>query len=242
MRERSLSFGSEAARYDRARPSYPDALVDRLVAGGADRVLDIGCGTAKAGRLFAARGCDVLGVEPDERMAAYAREHGIEVEVAPFEEWEPRGRRFDLAISAQAWHWVDPVRAIPKVAEALRPGGRLAVFWNRKERDELSDAIDPLYERLAPEIWATRDIEGRDYKAELEGSNALTAVESWSYEHERLYTRAEWLDVLGTYSDHIILAERRREELFEAVADSIDANGGERRVRYTTKVVTAVRI
>ncbi len=241
MRERSLSFGSDAARYDRARPSYPEALVDRLVTDGADRVLDIGCGTAKAGRLFAARGCKVLGVEPDERMAAYARQNGIEVEVAPFEEWEPRGRTFDLAISAQAWHWVDPAHGIPKAAEAVRPGGLLALFWNRMERDELSDAIEPIYERLDPEVWAARDTETRNYLAELQDSNAFTAVESSSYEHERVYTRAEWLDVVGTYSDHILLPAALRDELFTAVGEAIDANGGKRRVRYTTEVVTAVR-
>jgi SAM-dependent methyltransferase len=243
MRARSLSFGTEAERYDRARPSYPDALVDRLLADGAQRVLDIGCGTGKAARLFVSHGCDVLGVEADERMAAVARvASGVEVEVASFEDWAPRGRTFDLAVCAQAWHWIDPARGIPKAAEALRPGGRIAVFWNRKERDAVGDALDAIYERLAPEIWATNDLEGRNYVDELESADALTTVESWSYEHERLYTRAEWLDVLGTYSDHILLPAATREELFDAVGASIDAQGGERLVRYTTEVITAVRL
>ncbi|MCU1426215.1 MAG: methyltransferase type 11, partial [Actinomycetia bacterium] len=84
-RGRAESFGADAARYDRARPSYPAALVDALTVDEPHEVLDIGCGTGIASRLFAARGCHVLGVEIDERMAAVAREHGIDVELGAFE-------------------------------------------------------------------------------------------------------------------------------------------------------------
>jgi len=50
--------------------------------------------------------------------------------VAKFEDWDPVGRTFDAVIAAQAWHWVDPVAGAAKAAAVLRPGGRLAVFWN----------------------------------------------------------------------------------------------------------------
>ncbi len=62
-RGRALSFGGVAALYDRARPSYPAALIDDLMAWEPREVLDVGCGTGKAARLVAERGCDVLGVE-----------------------------------------------------------------------------------------------------------------------------------------------------------------------------------
>ncbi|HUD80594.1 MAG TPA: methyltransferase domain-containing protein [Streptosporangiaceae bacterium] len=73
-REVAESFGSDAARYDRARPSYPGALIDRIIAGspGAD-VLDVGCGTGIAARQFQAAGCRVLGVDPDPRVADLTR-------------------------------------------------------------------------------------------------------------------------------------------------------------------------
>ena len=60
-------------------------MVDNLLTGTLGRVLDVGCGTGKVARLFLARGCDVLGVEPDPRMADVAESHGIQVEVASFE-------------------------------------------------------------------------------------------------------------------------------------------------------------
>jgi SAM-dependent methyltransferase len=65
-------------------------------------VLDVGCGTGIASRLSVDRGCQVIGVEPDPRMAAVGRRHGLIVEEAAFEQWEPGSRRFDLLVSAQA--------------------------------------------------------------------------------------------------------------------------------------------
>lgn len=68
------SFGSDAARYDRARPCYPAALVERIVAASpGPGILDVGCGTGIAARQFQAAGCRVLGVDPDARMADLAR-------------------------------------------------------------------------------------------------------------------------------------------------------------------------
>jgi trans-aconitate methyltransferase len=109
-RVRAGSSGRDAERYDRSRPSYPRVLVDRLMADRPRAVVDVGCGTGIAARLFAQRGATVLGVEQDPRMAEVARTHGVDVEVSGFEDWDAAGRRFDLLISAQAWHWVDPGR------------------------------------------------------------------------------------------------------------------------------------
>ena len=61
FRQVATSFGTNAQRYDRARPSYPQAMVDRLLAasprtGSSPRVLDVGCGTGIVARLFQAAG------------------------------------------------------------------------------------------------------------------------------------------------------------------------------------------
>ena len=74
QRQVAESFGADAGRYDRARPGYPAAMVDRIVAESPGRdVVDAGCGTGISARLFQAAGCRVLGVDPDPRMAELAR-------------------------------------------------------------------------------------------------------------------------------------------------------------------------
>ena len=114
-------------------------------------MLDVGSGTGIAARQLRAAGCRVLGVEPDARMAAFGRSHGVPAEVATFEAWEPAGRVFDVVVAGQAWHWVDPVAGAAKAARVLRPGGRLVVFWNAFEvPPELADAFGAVYRRVLP--------------------------------------------------------------------------------------------
>ncbi len=100
-RARAGSFGEDAECYDRARPGYPSALVDALLTDAPGEVLDVGCGTGIVGRLLSGRGCRVLGVEPDPRVAAIARRHGLAVEIGTFEDWDSAGRRFDLVTSVK---------------------------------------------------------------------------------------------------------------------------------------------
>jgi SAM-dependent methyltransferase len=144
VRDVAESFGANAGRYNRARPSYPAPLIETIVARSPGRhVLDVGCGTGIVARQFQSAGCSVLGVEPDPRMAEVARADGLEVEVAKFEDWDPAGRQFDAVVAGQAWHWVDPVAGAAQAAGALRPGGRLALFWNSfLQPDVLGEGTD----------------------------------------------------------------------------------------------------
>src|ERR1700761_8995793 len=152
-REVAESFGTDPERYDRARPRYPAAMVERIVAASpGPRVVDVGTGTGIAARQFQAAGCRVLGVEIDARMAAWARQSGVEVEVAAFEAWDPGDREFDAVVAGQTWHWVEPVAGAAKADAALRPGGRLAVFWNVGELPpDLAEPFSAVYQRVLPD-------------------------------------------------------------------------------------------
>jgi SAM-dependent methyltransferase len=154
-RARAESFGSVATQYHRYRPTYPGALIDDLAALRPAQVLDVGCGTGMVATGLAGRGLPVLGVEPDEQMAAVARGEGIPIEVAGFETWDDAGRPFDLLTCGAAWHWIDPALGVAKAARVIPPGGTLARFWNFEVPDEpMASALEAVYDRLAPQ--ATR--------------------------------------------------------------------------------------
>lgn len=211
QRDRAESFGQVAAAYDRFRPSYPPALVDDLLAANPRRLLDVGCGTGKASRLFADRGVDVLGVEFDPAMAEVARGHGLQVEVGRFEEWDAAGRRFDLVISAQAWHWLDPEVSAPKVAGLLAPGGELAVFWNFAELVAPErEIVLSVYRELAPELVSAPGAGTDDtHRRRMEASGAFRTVEAVTYPGERAWPVDAWVGYLGTHSNLLVLGQRR---------------------------------
>ena len=91
---------------------------------------------------------------------------GLEVEVATFEAWDPAGRTFDAVVAGQAWHWVDPVAGAAKAARVLRPGGRLAVFWNVVPAPARAwrEAFAAVYRRVLPDSPFSRRIgDGRPW-------------------------------------------------------------------------------
>jgi SAM-dependent methyltransferase len=152
--DRATSFGAQAETYDRYRPSYPPELIADLLQDAPRCAVDVGCGTAIAGRLLVARGVRVVGVEPDARMAAVATQHGVEVVVSTFEDWAP-AETFDLLTAAQSWHWVHPVDGPAKAAAVLRSGGRFAAFWNSYSHSPAARAaLTAAYERHAPHLVA----------------------------------------------------------------------------------------
>ena len=248
-RLRAKSFGAVAERYDRVRPRYPAALIDALVASRPQRVLDVGCGTGIAAALLAARGASVLGVEPDPRMAAVARSHGLEVEVASFEDWEPDGRHFDVVVAGQAWHWVEPARGAAKAAAVLEHGGRIGLFWNFGDLPPaLRDLFVPIYERLAPDLenYAVRLGSGHaSVEAAVAGIAAsgdfeapLVRVFPWT---ER-YDAAGWCELLATHSDHLTMPAARRDRLLDAVDQAIASVGGSLVMPYEATLVEARRL
>ncbi|MFI7673671.1 class I SAM-dependent methyltransferase [Actinophytocola sp. NPDC049390] len=250
-RELAESFGADAERYDRTRPSYPEAMIQRVVTAAPGRdLVDVGCGTGIATRQFRAAGCAVLGVEVDERMAGPARRGGIDVEVSPFESWDTAGRTFDIVAAGQTWHWVDPVAGAAKAAEALRPGGVLALFWNvAVPPADLSAAFADVYRRVVPGFPvfdAARQGGGHSVfvdkaTAGLRAVGAFAEPEESRFDWERPYTKEEWLDVVPTSGGHSRFPAETLSELLSGIGAVLDAHGGSFTMTYTTLLLTAVR-
>ena len=247
------SFGADPARYDRTRPPYPAALISRVLDVAPGRtILDVGGGTGIVARQFQAAGCTVLGVEPDARMAEFARGTGIETEVARFEEWDPAGRTFDAVVAGTAWHWVEPVAGAEQAVRVLRPGGLFAPFHHVFQApEEVGRALGEVYRRTIPDAPSTDQPGGSamdlyrphfDKTAEtIRGTGGFSEPQEWHFEWQRVYTRDEWLDQMPTQGLLTRLPADRRDELLAGVGAAIDALGGRFTMHYTTVAVAAVR-
>jgi SAM-dependent methyltransferase len=135
------SFGPAAHIYERGRPPYPPEAVDWLLPPGSPRVVDLGAGTGKLTRELTARRLPVTAVDPSDGMLDELRRvlpdvpaHRGTAEQIPLPDDSA-----DAVLVAQAWHWVDPQRAVPEIARVLVPGGRLGLLWNL--RDETVDWV-----------------------------------------------------------------------------------------------------
>jgi len=255
LRQVAESFGTDPERYDRTRPRYPGALVDRIVAASpGPGVLDVGCGTGIEARQFQAAGCTVLGVDPDARMADFARRTGVEVEVAKFEDWDAAGREFDAVIAGTAWHWVDPVAGAAKAARVLRPGGRLAAFHHVFSLPPaVAEAFAAVYQRVAPDSPFSRnrqparpalDAFQAVFAKQAQGireAGGFSDPEQWRYDWEQSYTRDELLDLMPTQGGLTWLPPDKVAKVLASTGAAVDVMGGSVTMKYTTVAVTAVR-
>lgn len=242
----SQIFDEDAELYDRARPGYPPELYDDLAelagACSGSRVLEVGCGTGQATVPLAGRGCRITAVEVGPQMAAVAsrnlaRAEAVEVVMANFESWPLPEEPFDAVVSTTAFHWIDPAVRMTKAADALRPGGALAVVRSQHVMggtEEFFVKAQRCYERFDPDTPpglrppAAADIDGSDHAAEVARSGRFGLTVFRRYEQELTYTTSDYLELLRTYSGHRALPEASRNGLLGCIAGLIDGQYGGR--------------
>ena len=255
------TFDRAALLYDEARPGYLDELFEDVVSLSNiqpdGRIIEIGCGTGQATVPFARRGYSILCIELGENLAAVARRNlaaypRAEVCTGSFEEHPVEEGVFDLAISATAFHWLDPTVAYPKVAHLLRHKGAIALFWNEHVQSDAGkgffEAAQEVYEREAPEI-ALDDYKGppqphevTDRTGEIEDTRLFGEVATRRYRWDEAYDTESYIRVLNTYSGHRSLNDATRQRLLHGIAELIDSKYNGRVVKgYLTTLYVAHR-
>src|SRR3954454_15242581 len=184
---------SDAADYEAARPSYPPEavawLVEHLRIEPGKRVVDLAAGTGKLTRLLLSTGADLIGAEPVAGMRATfaANVPGVPMLATTAEQLAFRDGSLDAVTVAQAFHWFDHERAVAELARTLRPGGRVGLVWNA--RDRTVDWVDHVWgimdrvEKRAP--WRNHDEWSDSAYSDLPGFGPLHTAE---FRHEQTVT------------------------------------------------------
>jgi SAM-dependent methyltransferase len=157
-------FLGRVENYAKYRPSYPAAAIDLLVARcglkAGVTVVDLGSGTGILSRLLLERGAQVVGIEPNEQMRAYANEllggAAFLSRAGSAEDTGMPDGRCDLMVAGQSFHWFEPQRARAEALRILKPGAWAALFWNERppEASPFLDEYEALLRRHAPEFEA----------------------------------------------------------------------------------------
>ena len=200
-------FGAGAGAYAKGRPSYPaDALgylVERCEIGPGRTVVDLGAGTGIFTALLLDTGADVVAVEPVEsmrrRIPTTARVLDGTAESIPLD-----GGSVDAVVVAQAFHWFRHDEALAEIARVLRPGGHLALVWNR--RDESESWVDRMSDVIKWRANQVSEYDRTDWPGIIGRSGRFGPVEHRTF---------AWTHVI----DRALLAERVRSVSYVAAMD-----------------------
>src|SRR5580698_9025027 len=258
QRSRGRLFNEAPELYDRVRPAYPPALFADLAAitgtGAGSPVLEVGCGTGQATSPLAALGYAVTAVEPGAGMAGLARQRladfgTVAIETSAFEEWDDRGRRFELLVAASSWHWVDPAVGWGRAHAVQRPGGWMALLGNvvvrRPGEPEVYAQTADLHERYSPgnPDWGHPPLED-EVRATGQGwGPGLDPGALFGPTIARWYPAVQWLDgtgfadLLRSMSPYRRLDPDVREPLLDAVAERIRTRLGDQAARRYLSVL-----
>ena len=213
---------SDAADYEAARPSYPpDAVawfVEHLQIEPGRRVVDLAAGTGKLTRLLAPTGADLIAAEPVAGMRTTFRSvmPGVPVMGTTAEQLAFRDQSLDAVTVAQAFHWFDHDRAIAELARVLRPGGRVGLVWNARDRSvEWVDRIWGIMDRVEKRApWRNHDEWSDSAYTDLPGFGPLHTAQ---FRHEQLVTPEAMVQRVASVSHVAVLPPAERKAVLDEV-------------------------
>ena len=235
----AASFELVAAEYDFGRPSWPRAAIESLDLPRSAVVLDLGAGTGKLTRVLLGHFDRVIAVEPLDGMRALISADA-ELLAGTAEAIPLADESVDAVVCGESFHWFDWPRALREIARVLRPGGPLAMFWNRgpaddhrpwpEEVDDLLARVErsPGQKRFESPAWrdAFRDAPFDELRHEV-------------YPHEEEISAAELVARIGSWSQFTIKPPQVRARLLRELGGYL--NEPSYRVRLETQAWTTRR-
>jgi ubiquinone/menaquinone biosynthesis C-methylase UbiE len=231
---------AEAARYERGRPDYPAAAIEKIVQMLELRpgrtVLDLAAGTGKLTRLLVPSGANVVAVEPVQEMRGELERvvRGVAVLGGTAERIPLTDSYVDGVTVGQAFHWFDEAPALREIHRVLKPGGGVALIWNaRDERSELQAALSDL---IAPLEGDTPRRTKRDWKTMLAESGLFERCERKLFEHVQETDEQGVVDRVTSISFVALAPDSVRAELERTIRDLVRTIDPPIRLPYMTEV------
>jgi len=240
------TFDTVASVYEKLRPGYTEevyqTLFDYIPIDAHCKVVEVGSGGGQATEPLLKTGCSLTAVEYGERFSDLLKEKfkvypRFSVITGKFETTAFAENTFDLVYSASAFHWIPEKEGYEKVFSMLKKGGAFARFANHPYRDKgnlaLSKDIDAIYDQYYYPFHQKKREALAEYSEQQAKDRAMIAdkygfadIQYALFHRQRVFTAKEYIQLLGTYSDHIVIEEKIRTQFFSKIEEAISDHGG----------------
>jgi SAM-dependent methyltransferase len=156
-------YTANAEGYVRGRPGYPPELAgwlaNTLELSAGKTVVDLGAGTGKFTPWLVRTGARVIAVEPVDAMRAKLADALPDVEAlqGTAQTIPLADASVDAVVCAQSFHWFAHGDALKEIHRVLKPGGKLGLVWNLRDKRvpwvAKLDAIVDRYEGDSPRFY-----------------------------------------------------------------------------------------
>lgn len=239
-------FDTVASKYEKIRPGYVEELYrelfDYIPINENSNVVEVGSGGGQATAPILETGCRLIAVEYGEQFSELLKDKFKEYQkfsviTGKFEDTEFKENVFDLVFSASAFHWVPERIGYEKVFSMLKKGGVFARFANHPYRAKgnptLSKEIDKIYDEYYNKFYNKKRETITEYTEEQAKNRAMIAkkygftdIRYALFYRERIFSAKEYIELLGTYSDHVAIEENIRIKFFSKIEEAINNHGG----------------
>lgn len=235
------TFDTVAQQYEKLRPGYVPALYEDIFKyrqiDKTSHAIEVGIGGGQATLPVLKTGCKVTAVEYGENFSELCRNKfrefpGFSVVTTKFEDFHYESNSYDLIYSASAFHWVPEELGYLKVFDMLKSGGAFARFANHpykdKGREEIHKALQKIYDVYMPNSKEDSEYDEKSAKerADIAKKYGFEDICYKIYHRTRTFSAKEYTDLLGTYSDHMIIEEETRKIFFAEIEQAINQFGG----------------
>jgi len=236
--EESKKFDQVAETYDLYRPSYPDALINKIIektkVDSTSKLLEIGSGSGKATELFVEKNLNIHCIEQGPNLvkcgiSKFIGTDQVSFECVAFQDWKVELNSYDVAFSAQAFHWVPKPQGYKTLAKALKDKGQMMIFWNKyiNNGDEISKELASILKENKI-LWMLNDKEIETYKNRtydgIYTTDLFEEIEIHEYPWTKEYTYKEFINFLSTTNSYISLKSEDRHALNTRLLDVFSVN------------------
>lgn len=251
-----LTFDQVPDLYQQVRPTCPPELLDAIFEQLPDepRIVEVGPGTGQMTADLLARGAHVTAVELGSNLASavsdrFSDSDRLTVINAPFESAPLPMASFEAVVSANAYHWIDPIRRATRPFELLEPGGWLGLIELMQVESDVDrgyfERVQPIYESFGDtrHDWdaPTHETAVPRFVAELTQSDLFDDPVLLRVLWDQTYTSAEFRDLMLTYSNMRMMPDDERDDLVAQLTAVVDDELGGSITRPLVATLTLAR-